>query len=669
MPNIIVMRKVLPFLILIISAIQGNSQILTGGYNSTGYFFHPSAPRAITTSKTLAQISTNRYQLDLGDIGGQGWYFQFDVDASNNLVNWSAQGATPAVPASGFMTTDNPGNIVFSVSPPPGSAPYLHSTYNNRYDPVSKTFYLHYGYAGGSTGETGYNRQIYEKLTLQPVPEITSVTPLSGTTGTQVTIRGSNFTEVNPSYNVRFGNSNSDSAVVVSDSVILAWVGSGASGRVLVSNNVSSDTFPGFVYTPVATPPTEPWQYIGNAGFSSNRAYEVNAGVDKNNVPYTAFIDSADRRARVMKYNGSEWVNVGGIASDGKCTGLKMSMDTTGNPVLLYADSSNSGLLEVKRFDGNNWIDLNMAAQFAVTSYNYTLATDRQNNVYVAYHYDTAVLIVQYNGSGWASMGYVSALWLSVSLAISKDNTPYLLYAGNSGYPYANQACVSKFSGNTWTPVGTRGFTSGVNGFYYPTIQLDTAGVPVVAVQEDDGFERLSVFTLNSDNWSANDSRQFNKSRTYSVTQAIGTDNKMTIGYIDHSYNTQGTVLCYNSARSKWDTLGSRGFIPCQSMEPTALQRDNSNNLLVTFSDITQGGRVSVMKLVTEFVWTGIQDNNWENSNNWSSGMVPSGTSNVLINAGDVVVINSQAKVNSILVNPGALLTITPGNTLTVLGP
>ena len=124
-------------------------------YKVTGYFFHPSAPRGINASKYMATVSATRCEGQVGDLGG--WGFQFDV-AGTNVNNWSAAGATPASPASGFMAVDNPGNIAFPV--PLGT--FTHANYPNTYDPGSKTFRFHYGYGGGSTSPNGWTRQIVE---------------------------------------------------------------------------------------------------------------------------------------------------------------------------------------------------------------------------------------------------------------------------------------------------------------------------------------------------------------------------------------------------------------------------------------------------------------------------------------------------------------------------
>ena len=124
-----------------------------GTYDVTGYFVHPTGPRPIGQAKKLATISPIRSEAPLGDLAG--YFFDFDVDGSNNLINWAPIGSTPAV--SGFINgVDNTaGNSTY-----PGP-PFVHTTYNNTYDPANTTFWMHYGYNPNNT------REIYEKWVLQ----------------------------------------------------------------------------------------------------------------------------------------------------------------------------------------------------------------------------------------------------------------------------------------------------------------------------------------------------------------------------------------------------------------------------------------------------------------------------------------------------------------------
>ncbi|MEP7143033.1 MAG: DUF1735 domain-containing protein [Ferruginibacter sp.] len=129
-------------------------------YDVTGWFFHPSAGRAIKAVKHLSTVNGIRVEASVADLGTP---FQFDV-TGNAAVNWFSDGFT----SSSFMTADNPGATDFTNSSNgghiPGDATFNKTIYNNTYDPATKTFYLHYGYVNGAVaGQTGYTRQAYEK--------------------------------------------------------------------------------------------------------------------------------------------------------------------------------------------------------------------------------------------------------------------------------------------------------------------------------------------------------------------------------------------------------------------------------------------------------------------------------------------------------------------------
>lgn len=139
-------------------------------YTATGYVFHPSAPRPINATYAVTTAGQFSCMFPVGDLGPNGYYFTITIPAAGGAVsNWAAQGGTPAQPASGFMTADNPGGTNYSSAAPnaPGTSPWLSSTYNNTYDATNKIFWLHYGYASGGNGQNTFTRQFYEELVAQ----------------------------------------------------------------------------------------------------------------------------------------------------------------------------------------------------------------------------------------------------------------------------------------------------------------------------------------------------------------------------------------------------------------------------------------------------------------------------------------------------------------------
>lgn len=94
-----------------------------GNYRSTGYFSHPTSPRAIARNKYLYTVDANTIEMELGDLGS-ATTVDIYIDPTTHAT--TATGG-PGAPA-------GVGNIS-------GDA-----TYNNTYDPATHTFRLKYGY-------------------------------------------------------------------------------------------------------------------------------------------------------------------------------------------------------------------------------------------------------------------------------------------------------------------------------------------------------------------------------------------------------------------------------------------------------------------------------------------------------------------------------------------
>jgi len=85
-------------------------------------------------------------------------------------------------------------------------------------------------------------------FTYQPIPVVASFTPVSGTTGTPVTITGHNFTGVT---GVSFGGIDAASFTVQSSDTIVAVVGTGATGPVSLTSSDGTGIKSGFNFIPL----------------------------------------------------------------------------------------------------------------------------------------------------------------------------------------------------------------------------------------------------------------------------------------------------------------------------------------------------------------------------------------------------------------------------------
>jgi hypothetical protein len=111
---------------------------------SNGYFYHPSAPRAIEDlPKTLTRISPTSWETELGDLGG--FYCILTIDTLTNEVTVTSSQNNTQISSIVMFTNSLP-------STNPGYSPqWLQSSAcTNTYDPIGRKFKLRYGYLGGS---------------------------------------------------------------------------------------------------------------------------------------------------------------------------------------------------------------------------------------------------------------------------------------------------------------------------------------------------------------------------------------------------------------------------------------------------------------------------------------------------------------------------------------
>ena len=95
-----------------------------GTYTETGYFTHPTSPRALNATKVLSYIDPNTVSCDMADLGGSGYTLNIKVNSDNSCA----------------VTEFLSGNVLANSQMVSGAT--------NQYYPASKTFILNYEYLG-----------------------------------------------------------------------------------------------------------------------------------------------------------------------------------------------------------------------------------------------------------------------------------------------------------------------------------------------------------------------------------------------------------------------------------------------------------------------------------------------------------------------------------------
>jgi hypothetical protein len=134
-------------------------------YKVNGYFYHPALPRAINRTKDLATVNATTFSMGVGDLSGYTILFKVNGDNSVSVI-LPHIGSFPGVSGDYQLFPSLPSSTPGYVPPTPVTASDWSSVFSdqctNYYDTTTKTFYLRYGYVGG----TGY-RVIEEILTRQ----------------------------------------------------------------------------------------------------------------------------------------------------------------------------------------------------------------------------------------------------------------------------------------------------------------------------------------------------------------------------------------------------------------------------------------------------------------------------------------------------------------------
>jgi len=250
--------------------------------------------------------------------------------ASGN-VTLNSSSSTPSS-LSGFTYTPPPALVVTGFSPASGmSGATVTITGRGFLNTPTVTFggtaatYVHVvndsvltaTVAGGSTGFVAVNAFngkdsasgfIYIPSSAPQPPVLTSFTPLTGGTGARITLDGKHLSSVN---SVTFGGVQAASFQIVSDSVIVAIVGTGASGQVTITNGSVSGSLPNFLFSTdttqtsangpfqlvtftaslVSNQPLLRWTTVNDGGIAH---YSVERGVDGNNFTTIGTLKSKD---------------------------------------------------------------------------------------------------------------------------------------------------------------------------------------------------------------------------------------------------------------------------------------------------------------------------------------------------------------------------------------
>lgn len=186
----------------------------------------------------------------------------------------------------------------------------------------------------------------------------------------------------------------------------------------------------------------EEWHCLGNdvsSGLWSKLA------VDSNDVPYVSWVDSyAGNLLFVSKLEGDTWVKVSNdaVSEDFACYYYQdMAIDSVGNIYIAYSENSNNTLTTL-RYNGSEWE--NIGSELTNLSIKgIDVAMDNQDNFYVTFsdmNMENRISVMKYDGAEWSFVGQrafsgVSDYYLSMTML---HNYPCVVYTEATNNNYAS---------------------------------------------------------------------------------------------------------------------------------------------------------------------------------------------------------------------------------------
>lgn len=189
------------------------------------------------------------------------------------------------------------------------------------------------------------------------------------------------------------------------------------------------------------------WTNVGNAGISA-KMYTPALIIDTNNVPYVAYGDE-NNGTNIMKFNGTNWNNIANTNFSGTTDYDQFLINDSNNN--LYVSYRNVNNISVIKFDGTNVESIgnpNFTSVNGYADYNSSLVV-YDDIIYIAYSDKTnsgKLNVMKFNGNSWEQVGspaLSTGRVDSVNMTVSDTGILYVVY---SDVDNGSKATVIKYS-------------------------------------------------------------------------------------------------------------------------------------------------------------------------------------------------------------------------------
>jgi|GEM_PF-1164116 len=200
------------------------------------------------------------------------------------------------------------------------------------------------------------------------------------------------------------------------------------------------------------------WSTVGSAGFTPGPVGNISVAIAPDGSPHVLYLDSTmSLKATVMRFSGGAWSTVGNA-------GFSPTTFNVNTCVLAFApDGTAYALLpsNVMKFDGTNWVQAGgVLSNLNISAASFAFAPDGTPHVsFVDNANASQAVVMKLNGGVWTQVGPgVFGDISSTALAFAPDGTPYLTYP-DTALATMGKETMLRYDGSSWSAVGARGFS------------------------------------------------------------------------------------------------------------------------------------------------------------------------------------------------------------------
>ena len=336
------------------------------------------------------------------------------------------------------------------------------------------------------------------------------------------------------------------------------------------------------------------WQVVGPELFSPNQAYYTSLAISADGTPYVAFQDWSSSSGilglKVMKYDGSSWVDVSGVyVLEGAVDYISLQLSHNGSPYVAFRQGYGKGYLYY--LSDTNWVAL--GSYFSEGEVNYISFAMYNDIPYLLYRETRDLSVRKWNGSSWEYLGTRGFAEASpgtpICLALDSSGTPYVAF---SDYQNTDKLKVMKYNGSSWETVGSAGFSEYEISSMALGIDSD---IPYVVYQNyDESGGNYSHFVKKYDAGWVQVGNANLSTGLLSFLNIAFYNHTPYLAFTDGGSLIRATVLKLEGA--SWVAVGQRGFSKAAATY-LSLAFTASGRPYVAFSD-GRGSKATVMKYV-----------------------------------------------------------------------